>query len=112
MSTRQELIDAAHANWNVNPPGVDPEVLREIGYDTPETLPATIERVLGEEATRSTAQLELVTPEHTPEASAPRETTYEPPKARSRKEQNARDMSQGLAHKTPPEWQPILRRVS
>ncbi|HVI60633.1 MAG TPA: hypothetical protein VM535_00575, partial [Candidatus Saccharimonadales bacterium] len=71
MSNRRELIQAAYDNWNVNQ-GVDPEVMRDLGYDTPETLPGTLERVLGEEATAPAAQLELVTEAHQPQPDARR----------------------------------------
>ncbi len=75
-------------------------------------LPGHVHSV-GSEVTARAAGLELVTEEHIPLDGARREAKLrEPRPARTAKEKAARDMSEGLKHKTPPEWQPYVRVVS
>lgn len=63
----------------------------------------------GEPAVQRTAGLELVTEDHVPAPNARRERKLRPrPPARTSAEKAARDMGEGLRHKTPPEWAPAL----
>jgi|GEM_PF-6106434 len=93
IPSQHELIQAARDNWNVNR-GVDDETLRDLGYDTAETLPETIERVraMGESPVARTAHLELVDENHTPEPGARREATLrDRPEARTARDKRIAD---------------------
>jgi hypothetical protein len=117
--TERELVQIALDNWNANR-GADPRVLEDIGYDTPDTLPGTIDRVtqvtrkVGEEVIGQEARLTLVV-EESPDASltAPAVPPLrKPPKPRNWRERHAADQGRRMELKPPPEWTPLLLDVS
>lgn len=112
MDEQSKLEQAARDNWNANR-GVAPEVMRDLGYDIPETLPDTIERVVGKQtASAAGAQLELVSESHLPRSDARREAKLRNrPPASTAKAKADRDKGESLKHKTPPEWTPLVRAV-
>lgn len=96
MTSRKELVQIARDNWNANQ-AVDPEVMRDLGYDTPETLPHTIERVLGEEALAGAHLKEVAANDQPAEANLrPR------PAAKTPKDKLARDMGESARRKPDP----------
>lgn len=112
MDDQSKLEQVARDNWNANR-GVDPDVMRDLGYDTPDTLPDTIERVVGKQtASAAGAQLELVSESHTPRPDARREAKLrERPPASTAKAKADRDKGESLKHRTPPEWTPLLTNI-
>lgn len=73
----RELQQTAYDNWHTIPRGIDEETLRDIGYDTPDSLPATVARVrrAGAEAVRPAAQLKEVDEDYVASKGARREAT-------------------------------------
>ncbi|HVV25631.1 MAG TPA: hypothetical protein VHC21_01175 [Candidatus Saccharimonadales bacterium] len=122
--SRHELTQAEFDNINVNR-GVNEDTMRDLGYDTLESLPATIDRIkaLGRQAVEpmfhvnqigqstepaevpepAAGRLELVTPDHKPLPGVKRAATLRtPPKPRNWRERQAAD--QPPESQRPPEW--------
>lgn len=81
--------------------------------EKPEIPSCSTEEALGTEATSHVVGLELVTEAHAPRSDAHQAAKLrDRPAARTAKAKADRDQGETLRHKTPPEWTPILRRVS